>query len=856
MNGMKSFKIKKQSFILTFVFFLVLSVIAFGFSVKTANAEVSVALNLYQPNTVMEYKELSSPDDACYRNGKIAVIDNNKLLVYKNGAYSEQQFTSLKQVKFFDDDYLIVSDNQGTPKYYKIAIDDLTQKEDLNIGGNDFDLNGDYLVSSYGTSIWLYERSSLTSGQDYGNKIDTNTPVCINGDGKIFFVSGGKLLYSTVNDMSTEIHVSDKSPSCILADADYVYYSVENKIYKKSLNGNNETELEINTTVYDKSKNPYTKYDLGKLFSVTAMSFKSGNLLVTDKRLNAVQEFEIDHEKNQLIFTGFAVAKGKTAFNRIGSSNKAIDRKGNTVAVLDDKKLTIITDTENGKEYRNVIASKTGIAPRYIALGDATFLLAENSNCFKIFDLKTQTVKISGNFGADITDVYFNDGKYYFLIKSGSNTSVYSLNENSDDATPKEIINPGPTTNTGDPVFTVDTDGNVYITDDFNDKVKKYSLKENGSYDASTTEINFSVSNFVVGIKELYVDLAGNLFALKEGNIYYRATDGSIEIYTPDVTTENKVTSMSMSFDKDQVYFICQNEETILSTTSLPNLTLADIEKTSDYKTKGESARVENLKIFTTNINAPVYSVTATDNGFDFIELIDGENKEFAIIYDYTIQGQTFSVLVGENNGKTVEVIVNKNNLTEKQNVLSSSKFSEVFIATDVNMYYLPIITLNDDYCLIKNGAPLRLSKKTRVSVEKTFNFLNVDYYYASADIDGEIYTGYIPVNFTVEMLSQDALKEKFTFEKLKATHVFSDEALTTAICEITETATVKYYGTENGVALIKYEKSDGTVVIGYVSADKLFTPPNTVIRNVLITLLVTLSVATTSVYFILRKKN
>ena len=115
-------------------------------------------------------------------------------------------------------------------------------------------------------------------------------------------------------------------------------------------------------------------------------------------------------------------------------------------------------------------------------------------------------------------------------------------------------------------------DGNVYLTDDYNDNVKKYTLTTNG-YDALATEINFSVT----GVKKLFVDLAGNIFALKNNAIeYYDGT--TTETYTITLPVNKDITSISMSFDKDQVHLICQGEETVFDTVELPNLTLADIE--------------------------------------------------------------------------------------------------------------------------------------------------------------------------------------------------------------------------------------------------------------------------------------
>ena len=47
-------------------------------------------------------------------------------------------------------------------------------------------------------------------------------------------------------------------------------------------------------------------------------------------------------EGDKLVFTGFAIASGKTAFNRIGSSASEVSVANNSLAVLGDKIITVI----------------------------------------------------------------------------------------------------------------------------------------------------------------------------------------------------------------------------------------------------------------------------------------------------------------------------------------------------------------------------------------------------------------------------------------------------------------------------------------------------------------------------------
>ena len=279
-----------------------------------ADSPTQINLELDHPISKMEYKELISPIDGYLWDDNAAIIQgtDNSLLLFYNGNYVKRDFTSPKQVKKLYDNYLVVSDN-GT--LYKVDYTNglttspevLKDSDDNNIGGNSFDLNESYLITAY-TGIRVYSNGTdftfITSIEN-----DTDTPVHISNDNEIFYVYQNSLYkYSVSQQSSTKL--SDHKPSALATVGEYLYYSViesENSvIYRIPINGGES----VGMTVADLG------YDLGVLKYVSDICVKDGKLIITDKTICAVQEFEIDNANEKLIFTGFAIAKNKTAFEK------------------------------------------------------------------------------------------------------------------------------------------------------------------------------------------------------------------------------------------------------------------------------------------------------------------------------------------------------------------------------------------------------------------------------------------------------------------------------------------------------------------------------------------------------------
>ena len=110
-----------------------------------------------------------------------------------------------------------------------------------------------------------------------------------------------------------------------------------------------------------------------------------------------------------------------------------------------------------------------------------------------------------------------------------------------------------------------------------------------------------------------------------------------------------------------------------------------------------------------------------------------------------------------------------------------------------------------------------------------------------------------MPVNFTVLRLSEDFIREDFSFVTVDAVPVTDENGNT--VYNLKDGETVKFYSEKDGIAYVSY-LADGSWENGFIPGSAIRHVPDTTIRNVIIILLVTLSVCVTGIYFIMKKKN
>ncbi len=849
-----AFKNLKRNILILLTALLILSsaCLAFSFNGTAIADETPPTAELFLPSTDMEYKELADPIDV-YSDDKVTAIaqNNQQLLVYQNGAYAEPitSFTAIKQVKKLDDQTLLVSDN-GT--IYTLSLTDFS-KEILYdaseipalIGGNNFDLNNDYLVSAYSGTAYVYARDGLKFTPMGTFALNANYPVALNDDGLIFYVRTDSYLYClSVRDLVNYTKIAEVAPSKMIANNDFVYYTFDNKISQIAISDNQKTELPVDAM---------DEYDLGNLLSPSGLTFKNGNLFITDSTLNTVQEFKIENDK--LVFTGFAIASGKTAYNRVSKNALDVEKYGDTVAVLDEYKLTVYSPVNANKyareNYKNYFAENLGgTLPEAFTLGKDSILLSYNhttsNGTLRLLDIINGNITENGVTifsGNTIEDICYQSGYFYIIANDNSTTRIYKLSENDelsfssvDDHKLFEIDKTYQPTH-----ITVDVFGNVYLAD----TTGKIVLCEK---DNSFAHLTLGTLSDVI---KLETDLGGNLYVLSVSGLSRYDGSAFTAIDVAPVTDGDQIKSFTMKFDKSEVYLLFNNKEYVCECDTLGNYALDKATASqTDYVISDKNAQLNNLQTARVKADANVYSVTRNGINFDFNGIISPET-EYAVICEVKLSDDLIlSALAGAEG----VVLVNNKELTINAPATATAP-ETAFVTTNASLYYFPILTENGEYALT-DGETVRINKSTMITPTAKLTFLNKEFYFANVTVSDTVYSGYIPVSFTVEVLSEDFTWNEYKIEKINATKLYADKELTTEIKKLSDNQKIRLFYTENGISKIAVEVEEGSWIEGYIKSSAIQNEPNRAVRNILIILAVTASVCGTLTYFLMRRKG
>ena len=817
------------------------------FTVKAENK--SILESNFLPQSNLEHVELSSPIDV-YTDGQVTAIteSNQKLLINLNGEWKENNisFAAIKQIKRLDENNLIVSDN-GT--IYKIDISgNIDSKTPLSInsdiiGGNYFDINQNYLITAFSNTGLIYKRENggfvrySSANNDF--TVKDSSPIAINNDNTFYFVNEDGIFKFDIATNSYSTFIEGVSPTQIIANGDFVYYISGSSLYKVSVNGGTPIELSVGSLD--------SNFDLGNIVNPTDISFKGENLLVTAN--NSIQEFKI--ENNQLIFTGFAITKGKTAYNRVLSSASKVEKVKDSVAVLDAFKLTIFTNNSENiyarENYKNYLISSLtidGVAPSNFALGNNNALLLysdNNANEFlALLDFsKSQNFlseKITIDPDANVRDICYQSGDFYVLCDNGSAPQRIYKSNLLDGQISFTRIDANQST-TEFTLIAVDVYKNVYLANDT--EIAKLSI--NDGYSQATSVATLS------GIKKIQTDLLGNLFVLLNG-----------KIVCPNLDTEysiDNIKNFALDFVDDNTYFIKNGSEIIYSTAQMDNVSIADLIVPNEYtltNPTGTFIANENLEFYNVPKGLNAYVVSTNDDKFIFEELTDYTGEYVKVCTLEYVGSHRFLVLANQND----IVLVDAQNVqdVQKQKVTDNIP-STVFVATNVHPYYLPIINPNGDFAFTSTDK-IRLNKTTKLNVKHKIEFLDCEYYYTEFTFNSNTYSAYIPCSYTVEVLNQDFAWDSYTIETVKATSVYDTADMQTVIANLEKNSQVRLIEKGNNVCKIAYKLADGTYQIGYIYTNKIIDNPNIAIRNVLIIILVVACVCGTLTYFLLRKRK
>ena len=841
-------KILKTTFILLAALCFTLAAALFAVS---APAETVFAgdndYTVFLPYKTEEYYGLNSPIHA-YSDGEItAITENDKKLIisYNGGAPQEIVFADDLggQIARFGD-YLIYRKSQTM---YGIKIDDTAVKPELKYidslstpttltcYSHYYYENGEtrLFAASVENKLRVYDVVPDDDGKPvflpksdllvHPVTINDTSAVTINGSGVFYINVDGRLCRRKIDNLlqSPDEYFTDIIPtSSMIADDEFIYYVSGTKIYRLTINDVHAAPQELSFDGDD--------YDLGKVNTPKGLSFKGDNLLITNFSANgSVQEFKVNG--NALEFTGYAIASGLSAYNRVAVNASDIERYGKFVAALDDYKLTVI-DTENCADYGagGFINRFVGGAPDCFALGNGTIMYLIGG-AVKIENIESgEPVTVDTGISATaLCDITYQSGNYYVAYAQGVTTTVVKIDE-----TAKTVV--------GTTVFdkaanatATDVFGNIYVAD--NAYVYKNTI---------------AASYAIAGATKLATDLAGDVFALAaDGKIYKLDQTTGLFSVALDVTgTLGTIKTFGLNFDKGELCFLINGRQEIYYATDAHNLSLEDVVPTAEFN--AATAHLTELKVYTVSDTANVYSVSENGGAFDFNGL-RVKAEEYPLIAEINVAVNVTLCALASENGV---VLINGAELTEKA-VTDLGAPEKAFLTTAVSAYALPVIERNGLFAIKKDGGAVRLGKGVEITPVSAFSVLGKTFYQATVKTDGEDLACYIPADFTATVLAENFGFENYSVEKVRKTALYKNADLTEELFELSENTAVKVLENKDGVLKVAAEKNGG-VVVGYISEKSLIVKPDTIVRNVLIILAVFGSLAGTISFFLLRKKK
>lgn len=805
------------------------------FKANVAHASPTDQRQLFLPTSEFENTNLNAIVETNYNNGSYGIVQEGEVLLSTPSNSLTltvgNELVHADKVAFFNDGHAVILDD-GKLKLVNLTTGDISELRynDSTLACTSFDLSDNYLVVILGENnnglIKKYSVSGHTlseplsfEGPQTDKPISGKKPVTLNSQ-NVYFVILDKIYYKPLNDFaSTPIPLATASPSKMIANDEHLFFIEMDGIYKIDLATGEKTLLSVDTGLYEN----YDKFDLGNFTTPSSISFKGENLLVSDKTLDAVQEFKINGDK--LEFTGFAIAKGKTAYNRISINAEKIERNGEYLVVKDGDRLTVIKNTE-GFDGKNTTYFKNffDLGFQDFCVGNGKILLTYSNNTVKLLDIESGTLSDAINIqNGAILDVSYANGGFYLATNLSTTSYVYNVSIDGN------LLEKVQTFNTSIRYYVQDQANNQYIIDEVG-KLYKNNLE-------------MVLCEDVLGTTEIQVDLDGTIYLLQNNKIVV-LKDGALE-----TAHSEDIKSFTLSFDEKEVYFLKNNDEFIYTTASMDNHSIDGIQIPNEYKLTDSNAYVENLTLCSVNADAGVYSVGDDKSTFTFNGVTEKENQ-YLFICDIQVGNATLCALAGQNG-----IVLTYKQFTQKTVACFYDFPTETYVTTGVHVYYLPIITEDNKFVLTDGEELIRLEKGTKIIPIKAFSAIDRDYYYAEITINEKTYKGYVPKEFTVDVLAEDKTYTSFSLGKVKQTKVYLEQELSTEITTLEDKTSVRIIVAENGVAEI-YFQSGEVWLKGYVEETALYSEKNNSIRNAVMILIAVTCACSTIIYFMFRKKS
>jgi hypothetical protein len=311
-----------------------------------------------------------------------------------------------------------------------------------------------------------------------------------------------------------------------------------------------------------------------------------------------------------------------------------------------------------------------------------------------------------------------------------------------------------------------------------------------------------------------------------------------------------------MSYDSKNVYFILENQSVILTSDDFTNRSITEIYGATNTLSalNGTVGNSTVKKVKVTGNNVFTVEITQNKDTFTYLESSLATDTEYLIVCEPDVG---YTLLLNENG---LTLVKNSKITNATENALTQSQKTILYVASEVNMYYYPVLSIENTYCLLSADNPseqVRLSSGTYLTVQGELTLNGKIFYYVET-LDN--HKGYVPATFIKDSVDVSLTHTTISYEMAKDGALLYAEDLSSVIYTFNKNTKVRLLGTiknsDGNVTYALVEYFDGTTVYrGLILGEDIVNTPDHSIRNAIIILVISLAISATAIFLLGRKK-
>ena len=853
-------------------------------ALSDADANAEAELELYLPESYEQYLDLENPSDFAINKNYIAIADDladGSSCIYildRTSAdpqyicYEHESDGILRSLNFYEANgktYLFFLDSKGPLYYLDCAATDKAQLvEDLEPYSIIFNGSDVFYAqsNSAGTNVYY---TQITVADDGGIALppssaplnqepynSTGTPAFSVYAGVVYFAFGKQIYSCTQAGIRDEYPVDHIVYNFSIIDTnanDLIYVSIENILYFRD---------EEDTALNDLN---YIGVELD-----SESGGKYAYIVTSEGRI-------LRYDLNSAEFDNYEIARYSDSANRIGAAVDISAYDNKFVAADAANERILICDNGNYRSTQRISANSVCAGKEnFLAITDAAVLLYNYTG--------EQIAEVGNLIGEDIGGAAYSFG--YFILLSADGKNTYKI-----DAATGELVQNGALSSAVSPTdLAADLFGNIYVLS--SGHVDMYTDDQFFSEQASPKRI----ASFDLGTQEIFVDYAGNVYALTEDALFIQDADHSVPLdFSSIVYNKTQKTALSFAFDIESgnLYilsdgFIVKADLGANAPASLSNIAADGLYESLHGAPSGESeARSMLVTVPAGSIILPISdaqeigdstdlfpytSYMRTDEARTGVRVCELDAGTIVAFYLYAASTEAG---VSPTREYTLALVLDDKYSTEDDIAGLTDRYTSVtqytgYITNEVGLYRFPLMRAGNA-TIYSNDMP-RLTVPTEVQVLGKISStadednpgygLDFDYYFVKTVVGGETVYGFIPTNYVIgyDASADWSDSEDFTFRHVKRGETITlsrTEGDSTFTLDLSDEEQVKVYGEPdwNNEVYVTYTDEYGIVWSGRVNADLLYEADPSALVVLAVVSVVVAAVLVSTCYLILRKQ-